>query len=132
MKKLEISGSGFDVLHNSEEWRIALHSFCEEINGPASFRKWGRHMDSEEAFVLLSGKAYLVFSEKGQEDEDYRICPLETGRMLLAEKGERHAILLGEGAKVLIFENLDMSNTVNEPIRDAVIRAVLSAWEKES
>ncbi len=132
MKNVNLSGSGFDVLHNSGEWRIALHSFCEDVNGLSAFRQWGRHMDSEEAFVLLEGRAWLALSREGKEPEDCQICHLKKDELVLVEKGERHAILLGEGAAVLIIENLDMSNSVNEPMAEEVIRTVRSAWEKEA
>ena len=69
---------------------------------------------------------------RGKEPEDCQICHLKKDELVLVEKGERHAILLGEGAAVLIIENLDMSNSVNEPMAEEVIRTVRSAWEKEA
>ncbi len=130
MRDLEIAGSGFDVLHNSKEWRIALHSFCGEVNGIVSFRQWGRHLDSEEAFVLLQGRAWLVTSGDGSTWDDCKVTHLSPDRLILVDRGERHAVILGEETKVLIIENLDMSNTVNEPIPEDVIRRIAADWEK--
>lgn len=49
------NAKGFEVLHNSTGWRIAEHAYKENVNGMSAFLNWGRHLDSEEAFLLLCG-----------------------------------------------------------------------------
>lgn len=102
---------GFEVIHNSKEWRVAVHAYQPEVNGVPSFHLWGRHMDSEEGFVLLEGRGWLATSTDGK---DFHIQELKHMELTLVEQAERHAILLEEGGRALIVENLDMSNSVNE------------------
>lgn len=123
MKQIDIlQAKGFEVLHNSQGWRIAEHAYQPEVNGVAAFLTWGRHLDSEEAFLLLTGEGYLITSKEGR---DYQIAPLKAGEVCLVEPGERHAILLSEGSRALIVENQDMSNSVSEPIDDDIRKEIL-------
>lgn len=116
--------SGFEVLHNSREWRIAVHSYEEKVNGLEAFQNWGIHETSEEAFVLLEGQAWLATSRAGKLKDDFHIEPLQARRLYLVERGECHAILLKEDSSVLIMEDLDMSRSRIEPICESVIDAV--------
>lgn len=114
----------FTVVHNSREWRIATHTYEAEVNGIESFRTWGIHETSEEAFLLLEGRGWLVTSEEGRDAGDYGIRELVCGQMRVIEQAERHAIILKPGSRVLIAENLDMSQSRSEPIAEEVVRKV--------
>lgn len=122
-----LEAKGFEVIHNSQGWRIAEHAYEESVNGIPSFVNWGRHLDSEEAFLLLCGKGWLVTSTDGS---DYEIHPLKDGELQLVETAERHAILLAEGARALIVENQDMSNSVTEPIEKELAAKILEEIAK--
>lgn len=123
MKAFELNGKkGFEVIHNSKPWRVAVHASQPEINGIPSFYQWGRHMDSEEGFVLLQGRGWLVTSSDGK---DYHIEELKKEELTLVEQAERHAILLDENSSALIVENLDMSNSVNEKMDEAMKEEIL-------
>lgn len=116
---------GFDVLHNSGEWRIAIHAFDREVNGLEAFKSWGIHSDSEEAFILLNGAAWLVLPEAdAKSDTGFLVFPLEKQQIYLVRQGERHAIILDEKSDVLIIENRDMSLTCSEPVGEDVVEAV--------
>ncbi len=113
MKQYEIQAQGFQVLHNSGGWRLAVHGYEEQVNGMASLANWGRHLDSEEAFVLLQGRAWL--SERSEAGE-LLVQPLHPLQVYLVVTGTRHAIVLAQDSQVLIAENRDMDNSVTEPI----------------
>jgi len=123
-----ITGHGFQVLHSSRPWRIAMHAFEPGVNDLASFITWGRHLDSEEAFVLLEGRGWLVTAPEPMQQGNASFCihNLEPDRILIVEAGERHAIILEEGARTLIIENEDMSRSVTESIPDALREQVFS------
>lgn len=116
--------AGFDVFHNSVSWRIAAHTYESSVNGMESFVNWGIHETSEEAFLLLKGKGWLVTSCEGRADDDYHISELKTDRLCVVEKAERHAIILSPGSQALIVENRDMSASRTEPVSPAVMEAV--------
>lgn len=114
MKQYEVKESGFSVLHNSGAWRLAAHVYDPEVNGLSAVTAWGRHLDSEEAFVLVSGDVWLF-----ERDEQGMVTArkLQPATVYLVETGVRHAIVLREGASVLIAENRDMDNSVTEPMK---------------
>ena len=123
MKAYELTNKkGFEVIHNSTPWRVAVHASQPEVNGVPSFHQWGRHMESEEGFVLLTGQGWLVTSSDGR---DYHIQELKNEELTLVEQAERHAILLAENSSALIVENLDMSNSVNEEMDPAMKEEIL-------
>lgn len=111
MKQYEVKDSGFSVLHNSGAWRLAAHVYDPRVNSLSAVNTWGRHLDSEEAFVLLAGEAWLFERE---EDGTLSVRELRPENVYLVEAGVRHAIVLREGAAVFIAENRDMDNSVTE------------------
>ena len=119
--------SGFDVIHNSTSWRIALHAYEAEVNGLESLKNWGFHRDSQEGFVLLKGAAWLLVSE-GDGDhtkrEGWKLYHLEPERLYVVQPEEGHAIVLQKDSEVLIIENRDMSQTDSRAIRQDVQMAV--------
>lgn len=127
MKQYEIGARGFEVLHNSGGWRLAVHGYEEQTNGLSSLAQWGRHLDSEEAFVLLKGKAWL--SERSEEGE-LRTEPLKPLKVYLVETGTRHAIVVAEDTQVLIAENRNMDNSVTEPISARELEQIRQACGK--
>ncbi len=124
--------SGFDVIHNSTSWRIALHAYDAEVNGLESLKNWGFHRDSQEGFVLLKGAAWLLVLEESGDDQvgteetadGWKLYHLEPERLYVVQPGEGHAIVLKEDSEVLIIENRDMSQTDSRAIRQDVQMAV--------
>lgn len=110
---------GFSVIHESNGWRTACHSYEPSVNGIGALKEWGIHVDSEEAFLLTGGKGILaVMDGCGQ----VVITPMEPLRLYVVGAGERHAIALQPDSCVLIMENEDMSRFETEEM-DAEVRA---------
>lgn len=125
MEKISLAKrSGFEVIHNSVGWRIAVHAYEEKTNGITAFTEWGVHEDSQEAFVLLKGKAWLALSEQGTDPGDYQLCALEKDGLYVVQEKEYHSIILVPGSQVLIMENLDMSNTRKKSVDPKVIQEI--------
>ena len=88
-------------------WRVAYLNhgkpFMEE-----NFKKIERHNESDEVFVLLSGKATLIIGEELNKVE------MEPHKLYNVPKGVWHHIFTTEGTSVLIVENDDTGaeNTV--------------------
>lgn len=102
--------AGFQVIHKSKEWRIAYHSYLEEVNSIHAVSKWGVHEDSEEVFVLLYGKMMIMTAGTADNPKKMVLQKVEPGTIYVVEQGERHAIALDKNSKVLIVENRDMTN----------------------
>lgn len=113
--------TGFYVLHNSEDWRVALHAYDESVNGICALKNWGIHMDSEEAFALLEGRAVLLTKDS---ETSPKCCIMEKGKLYVVNAGERHGIGLLPGSRVLIMENRDMSRFCQEPITESITEII--------
>lgn len=103
---------GFGIFAESRGWRVAYHSYEESVNGISAAAEWGIHLDSDETFTLLSGKGYLAVKSR---EGALEICGLNPGELYIVEAGERHILVLKEGARVLITENRNMENSKKEP-----------------
>ncbi|MBQ3125309.1 MAG: cupin domain-containing protein [Clostridia bacterium] len=81
-------------------WRVAYLNhgkpFMEE-----NFKKIERHNESDEVFILLTGKATLIIGEGLNKIE------MEPHKLYNVPKGVWHHIFTTEGTSVLIVENDD-------------------------
>lgn len=102
MEILTFQGEGFKVLKESDEWKIGFlryndrFSKCEEME---------RHMETDEAFVLLSGQAVLL------TDTNYL---MEQEKVYVVPQGEWHHIVVSKDAVVLVIENRNTSKENTE------------------
>jgi len=64
---------------------------------------WHKHMDTDEAFIVIEGSMGIEFSD--------RVVKLESGEMLVVKKGEMHRPFAKNECKVLIIEPKDVTNT---------------------
>lgn len=103
---------GFQVIHKYGRWRIACHAYEESINSIHALKNWGVHVESDEAFVLVKGKAVLATAGTLEEPMPAMMEEIRQGILYVVQQGERHAIALAEDTAVLIIENRDMSNFV--------------------
>lgn len=117
---------GFFVVHESKGWRTACHSYEPTVNGAGALKEWGIHVDSEEAFVLLCGKGVLAVMDDGGQ---VRITRMEPLQMYVVGAGEKHAIALDQGSRVLIMENEDMSRFQTLEMEDGVRESICRALE---
>lgn len=104
MKGLDISESlkdGFNVVTESKGWRVAIKNSENDRYEAGS----GRHMDSDEVFILLEGATNLLI---GEEREPVK---MEKGKIYNVRKGTFHACDMKAGSKLLIVENDEVNIT---------------------
>lgn len=113
---VESDKGGYCPVYDYESWRIAI------TNDDPSFRKenlksFGKHLETDEAFILLEGEASLLLGDGDEEIGTITEHPLEKGKVFVVKKGTWHANITGESAKVLIVENRNTgaANTVKKP-----------------
>ena len=129
IKEIGKSG-GFQVVKESDEWRIAHHTYKAGINSVKDFSKWGIHPDSEEMFILIRGNMLLATSGSLKSPEKMVIHKVEKETLYFVEKGERHAIVLEEDSIVLIVENRDMSNFIEISMSEEEKTKILEFMQK--
>ena len=96
----DYNGPDFQVVHSFGAWRVAYLRQSERFT-PEGMTQMERHMETDEIFVLLQGKATLLLGEEIVPQE------MEIGKVYNIRKAVWHNILVSEDAKVLVVENTD-------------------------
>lgn len=98
----DYTGDNYKTAIRFGAWRIAYLNHGD-IFAEENFKRIERHMESDEAFILLSGKATLLIGREMAEVE------MEPHKLYNVPKGVWHHIFTYEGTSVLIVENEDTS-----------------------
>jgi ureidoglycolate hydrolase len=102
----QYQGEGYRPLIDFGTWRVAILRWIEGLL-PERQEYMERHMQTDEVFVLLEGRAILILG--GNETEASGVHPqvMESGKMYNVKQNTWHTILLSLDASVLIVENND-------------------------
>ncbi len=101
------NGSGFDLLHTFEGWKVAFIT-CAEQYGELKIVK--RHTQTDEAFVLVKGEATLFTAD----DEPLQTTVLETEKLYVVKKNTWHHLQVSEDALLVVIENSDTTKENTE------------------
>ncbi len=99
---------GFNVVMESQGWQIAiLHSGEGMYRGPLN--GLGKHMTSDEVFILVKGSGTLYTADDGV----LNVIPMEIGKVYNVPLGEWHGLRLSEDATAIVAENTNMDPAGN-------------------
>ena len=101
-------GSGFDILHTFEGWKVAFIT-CAEQYGELKLVK--RHVQTDEIFVLVKGSATL-FTADG--DEPLTRTALESEKVYNVKQNTWHHLQVSEDALLIVVENSDTAKENTE------------------
>lgn len=96
----DYNGDDYQTAMRFGSWRVAYLNYGNEFS-EENFEKIERHIESDEVFVLLKGKATLIIGE------DLHHVEMEPHKLYNVPKGVWHHIFTYEGTSVLIVENED-------------------------
>ena len=110
VEKAEVTIEGFEVLVRYGGWRVAVITYAERFDKKNLYRL-ERHMETDEVFVLLKGKATLYIGIDGNAVE------MEPNEVYNIKCCAWHGISVSSDALVLICENADtgLENTEYTP-----------------
>lgn len=94
--------NGYKAAHCFEGWKVAYLTYAERFDNITYLEN---HLETDEVFVLLKGKATLLVGEKSHQVE------MENSVIYNIPKGVWHNIKVSKDALVFIAEN---SNTGKE------------------
>ena len=106
MEGLEITeyrGEDYKATVYFGAWRVAYLNYSERFD-PDKIDTLERHMETDEVFVLLEGKATLLIGEDAEE------VPMEKFKCYNVKKAVWHTIATSRDAHVLIVENADTAD----------------------
>lgn len=103
---LGYTGEGYSTVLNSGDWRIGFIRHSARFDR-ANFVNVERHLLTDEAFLLLSGEATLIFGDRDEK------IPMKKETVYNVPAGEWHHCWLSEDALVMVVEKkgTDDSNT---------------------
>ena len=102
----EHKGEGYLPLVDFESWRVAIlnRGFEEELY---NIDYMGVHDETDEVFVLLSGRCVLFVAEEVADTAPVYAYDLIPGTVYNVKRGVWHTHALSQDASVLIVENQD-------------------------
>jgi len=103
---LEYDGEGYQPLVDFGTWRVAFLRFIDEII-PENIHRLERHVETDEVFVLLEGKAILFVGEGEKEIKKLHSIIMEPGKLFNVRKNAWHCCVLSRDGTILLVENCD-------------------------
>ncbi len=110
MEGLEIKdfrGEDYKAVISYGAWRVAYLNYSQRFD-PDKINILERHMETDEVFLLLEGKATLLIGEDAEE------VPMEKFKCYNVLRGVWHTIATSPDAHVFIVENADTSDDNSE------------------
>ncbi len=105
MEIFDYTGEGYKTVMKYGTWRVAFLNHADRFDQITYLE---RHMLTDEAFVLLEGRATLLLGETGAP------TVMEPHKIYNVKQAEWHAIRVSPDAKVLIVENAETGRDNSE------------------
>ena len=133
LSKKDYGGAGYNPVVDFKSWRVAVLNYIDELE--CDQIKWiQKHNETDEAFILLSGKCILFIFDGSDFPDRLYSESLIPGKIYNVKAGTWHTHTLSEDARVLIVENSDtrLWNSprikVDEVYREEFIRITKKFW----
>ena len=104
IEKLDFTGGGYKPVQITDKWQIAYLNSSPELVLD-SIRKFDIHHNTDEAFVLLTGRAVLMAADINGDQLKVELVEMDQGVNYNIPKNVWHNIALLENTRVLIIEN---------------------------
>ena len=114
IQNVDISGQGFSVLKDYKSWRIANLGYDEASNSINGIKTLGRHLETDEVFVLIRGYAYMITAGFDICSAQLEVEKLEEGKIYTIKEKQWHGALLKPDSMLLIIENENTSELNSE------------------
>ncbi len=113
VQTLKNDTASFEPVVYFNDWRVAIlnHFHAVDKNG---FDQAERHLLTDEVFVLLAGRAFLLVGTDEQTPSAFEVAALQPKTVYNVKKNVWHHIILSEDASVLIVENADTAKENSE------------------
>jgi len=104
----EYNATGYAPVVDFQTWRVAMLNYIDELEAD-KIDNFQCHNETDEVFVLLSGKCILFCAEVDDSCNitDIVSWDMQPNKIYNIKRGIFHTHTLTEDAKVLIIENRD-------------------------
>ena len=97
---------GFKILVKFQSWRTAVLNPGKN-NRPESLNYIEKHKETDEVFVLLRGKAYLIIGGDGEKPASLEVLAMDLLKTYNVKMNVWHGVILSDDASIYIVENID-------------------------
>ncbi len=131
----EFNAAGYSPVVDFQTWRVAMLNYIDELEAD-KIDNFQCHNETDEVFILLSGKCILFCAELDEKSNIIEIVSwdMEINKTYNIKRGIYHTHTLSEETKVLIVENSD-TNDANSPsiiiddsVRQQLQKITCSLW----
>ncbi|MCG6201100.1 hypothetical protein [Psychromonas antarctica] len=131
----EYNAAGYAPVVDFQTWRVAMLNYIDELDAD-KIDNFQCHNETDEVFVLLSGKCILFCAELDEKNNIIEIISwdMEINKIYNIKRGVYHTHTLNKEAKVLIVENRDTDDNnspkimIDEHIRDKLKAITTKHW----
>jgi hypothetical protein len=129
----EYTGEGYLPLIDYGAWRVAILRFIDELL-PERIDAMQRHDETDEVFVLLSGRCILFLGEGDAGVDAIHAVDMQPLKLYNIKRGCWHTHTLDAAATVLIVENRDTSDANSTDLaltaaqREQLVGLTQSQW----
>ncbi|PKH06337.1 hypothetical protein [Moritella sp. Urea-trap-13] len=135
---LEVSGFdavGYAPVVDFQTWRVAMLNYIDELEAD-KIDNFQCHSETDEVFVLLSGKCILFCAQVDDKENiiDIVSWDMQINQTYNIKRGVYHTHTLSEGAKVLIVENSDTDDNnspkimIDKRVRQQLVEITTEKW----
>lgn len=126
---------GYSPVVDFQAWRVATLNYIDELEAD-KIDNFQCHNETDEVFVLLSGKCILFCAEVDENNNitDIISWDMQINKNYNIKRGVYHTHTLSEDAKVLIVENSDTSDDnspkimIDGAINQELVKITSSLW----
>jgi ureidoglycolate hydrolase len=110
----EYTEEGYKPLVDYKTWRVAVLNSIDELL-PEQIKSMQKHNETDEIFVLLSGKCILFSGGASEDIGEVDAIDMEPLKIYNVKQSVWHTHTLSIGSSVLIIENSDTGDK-NSPV----------------
>ncbi len=110
----EYNGYEYSPVVDYDTWRVAILNYADSLL-PDNIQKMQRHDETDEVFILLSGKCILFIGDGNDNVTAVHAIDMLPFKVYNVKKGAWHNHSLSKDGKVLIVENVDTEDDKNSP-----------------
>ncbi len=114
IKEHKFDGDGYKTLIKFESWRVAVLNDSPDQKKD-SIKYLERHNQTDEVFVLLKGKGYIIQAGTGKKPlKRFKTQKMKEGVFYNVKKSTWHSTVMFKKSKMLIVENRDTGDKNSE------------------
>ncbi|WP_354624181.1 hypothetical protein [Psychromonas sp. MME2] len=131
----EFNATGYAPVVDFQTWRVAMLNYINELEAD-KIDNFQCHNETDEVFVLLSGKCILFCAELDEKNNIAGIASwnMEINKVYNIKRGIYHTHTLSADAKVLIVENQDTDDAnspkimIDDTVRHQLLAITTELW----